>query len=273
MSIKKNKTLLKELKNIEIESPDIDKGFSSDTIQEYVPFIDMIWIVGSNTIIGDKTIREYKELIEPNPAIIKVVEINKEENHSIYDTNSFYSVTKEFYEDNFSSSEPFFKWNRFRLKYKKQELFYNSFIEKTETFNSSIITVNPNKALGIRIYSDLPFITNITGLNNWILDTNKISPLSTNEIIISLQEQEQTLNFQYYGTEKIEGSDRIHPQGEDINFRDTFIHLNSTSLNLRMKPPGKSYFKDYFINTPHYQENEFNIYRNYTDFNLEPSYS
>jgi len=265
-----NKNLIKNINGIKVEVPNIDEGFSTDTIQEYIPFLDMVWNIGTNVIVGKQTTREYKEIIQPSPLIMKVVEIELEEDHPLFGGKNFYRVTKEFYEDNYRSSNQFYKWDRFRLKYLKEELFYNRLEDTiTEEYDSPKIKIFPNKALGISINSNDFFKVLIREYRGETKDTGKISPVTYNYLTILLTKEHQELTIKKYGTTKVQGSDRIHPLGEDINYRDTLIHLKDTEFNKRLKPPGKQHFKDNFINTQEYKDSEYYVERSFDQLNLD----
>lgn len=270
MSLKSNKNLLQGIDNLSVKFPNIDEGFSTDSIQEYIPFLGMVWNVGTNTIVGDLTSREYKEIIPSDPLIMKVVEVNLEKPHPLFGGKNFYRVTKDFYEDNYRSSNDFYRWERFRLRFKKEELFYNRLEDTfTKEFDSLKARIYPNKALGLRVKSDHPFSINVRGYDSNLKDTGKMSPFSQNYLTLYLTKNPQKITIEKYGTTKVQGSDRIHPLGEDINYRDTLIHLRNAELKDRLKPPGKKHFKDDFINTKEYEDREIYIERDYNQLELD----
>lgn len=200
--------------------PDLN-GMTTATIEQHYSWLGINWDRASNTSLKDGTpyYRTYTNLVRP-PALLDRPSTSlpdiEEIDLGFFDPDLggqlFYRLTHPFFEDTYTSSADFYRWEYERFKY-LHEILYHNRISSTKRWDRPLlnpppaepdpntppkpplyrdittelldINIEPNKAWGIKLSSDLEFDVLVDGIPaHTSVTTIKLSPLLSNSITV-----------------------------------------------------------------------------------------
>jgi hypothetical protein len=188
-----------------INSPNIPNlnGMTTASVDTFYAWLGMTWESSSNTSLksGLPFNREYT-LLEQESVDYDIEEIDLGYLDPDLEGRHFYRLTNYFFEDNYSSSGDFYRWQYERYRY-MQELLYHNKISSTQewkrpstgeepsliysdlTREPLIITIDTGKALGVKLTSDAFFTINE---DTTLTQNIKLSPLLDTNLIVRFNE-------------------------------------------------------------------------------------